>query len=52
MEFEENFQEAWKVIGIFEHILGARLNLDKSTIVLMYDGKNPKWFLRTGCKIA
>lgn len=52
MEFEENFQAAREVIGIFERISRAQFNLDKSTIMPMYDEKTPECFSRTGCKVA
>lgn len=38
------FRTALEVIEVFEIILGARLNLEKSTILHLDEGSQPGWF--------
>lgn len=49
---EDNFQNVVKVISIYEQISGTRLNLEKSTILLLDDEPHPVWFVTSGCKAA
>lgn len=49
---EENFASAMEVVTAYERISGARLNLEKSTIVQLDDSLEPPWLRQTGCKVA
>jgi hypothetical protein len=50
---EDNFHTAvMDCLHIFERISGARVNLDKSTIVQLDSRMQPAWFSLAGCKIA
>lgn len=44
---EGNFRAAVEVIASFECISGARLNLEKSTILQLDEEPQPDWFLST-----
>lgn len=49
---EENFGEARATIGVFERISKAKLNLEKSAIVMMDESPPPPWIFLIGCKVA
>lgn len=52
MASEQNFQAAVEVISSYERISGARLNLEKSTIIPLDDEPLSGWYANTGCKVA
>lgn len=41
-----------EVIGAFERILGAKLNLKKSMIVPLDDEEQPTWMETVGCRVV
>lgn len=49
---EENFKVAMEVVSTYERILGARLNLEKSTIIQLDASLKLAWLRETGCKVT
>lgn len=49
---EDNFQEEREALSQYEQIYGAKLNLSKSTIVVMGDHPFLDWLNLTGCWVV
>lgn len=50
---EENFKCIRDVIGVYERISGACLNLSKSMVIPLYlNGPLPPWLENSGCKVV
>ncbi|KAL3683477.1 hypothetical protein R1sor_001499 [Riccia sorocarpa] len=49
---EDDFEELHNAIHLYERISGAKLNLQKSTVIPWGMTEVPEWLLRKGCKIA
>lgn len=49
---EENFLAAREVLCLYEKISGAKLNMDKTTLMVTDDLPAPAWLASTGCKAA
>ncbi|KAL3675882.1 hypothetical protein R1sor_025830 [Riccia sorocarpa] len=49
---EANFNQLQQVIGRFEQVSGAKLNLSKSLIMPLAPTRLPGWVYRSGCEVA
>ncbi|KAL3700697.1 hypothetical protein R1sor_018719 [Riccia sorocarpa] len=49
---ERNFNEARNILTRFERASGTRLNINKTTIILLFRGDLPTWLTTTGCQVA
>ncbi|KAL3681085.1 hypothetical protein R1sor_024041 [Riccia sorocarpa] len=49
---EEDFDELHNAIRLYERISGAKLNLQKSTVIPWAQDTIPTWLLGKGCKVA
>ncbi|KAL3683713.1 hypothetical protein R1sor_001735 [Riccia sorocarpa] len=48
----ETFQQTMNTLAEFEKASGARLNLQKTTVIPLFEGAVPAWLTETGCQIA
>lgn len=48
----KTFGRARATIIVFERISGAKVNMEKSTIVMMDKNPSPDWIMHIGCKVA
>ena len=49
---EQNFRAIMECLSLYERISGAKINLDKSTLLQLDSGPEPDWFVRASCSIA